>query len=103
MTFENFVREHKTFNFNWNNISQNSQLSEDLIREFKDKVKWTKISQHQRLSEKFIEEMAEYVNWSKIAQYQTLSEEFKKKYAKKLKVRKARVKKIVTEPEYYEV
>ena len=90
MTFEDFVREHKDWNHNWNNISKNSKLTEEFIKEFKDKLNWNKISQYQKLSEKFIEEMKDYVVWSKIARYQTLSEGFKKEYKNKLRVRKSK-------------
>lgn len=97
MTFENFVREHKNMNFDWDNISKNSKLSENFIKEFKHKVNWKKISQFQTLSEQFIEEMKDYVTWDKIAKYQKLSPEFKKVFANKLKA----VKKEKTE--YYDV
>ena len=61
---------------NWLNVSRNIQLSENFIREFKDKVDWVRISTHQKLSEEFIKEFQNSVNWSYISIYQKLSEEF---------------------------
>ena len=103
MTFEDFVREHKDWNHNWENISKNSKLTEDFMKEFKDKLNWNKISQYQTLSEDFIKEMKDYVKWSKIARYQTLSEEFKKEYKNKLRVRKSKKteKKVKNDYWYY--
>jgi hypothetical protein len=40
----------------WDEISARKKLSEDFIKEFKDKVNWDNISQFQKLSEKFIRE-----------------------------------------------
>lgn len=40
----------------WNYISEFQELSEDFIREFKDKVYWHWISKYQKLSENFIRE-----------------------------------------------
>ena len=37
----------------WNEISENETLSEDFIREFKDRVNWIMISRFQVLSEEF--------------------------------------------------
>ena len=46
----------KKYNGNWQNISKHQTLSEDFIREFKDKVNWYWISRYQTLSEDFIRE-----------------------------------------------
>ena len=37
-------------------ISQYQTLSEDFIREFKDKVDWIKMSEHKKISGSFIRE-----------------------------------------------
>ena len=41
---------------NWNEISQYQSLSEDFIRDFKDRVHWGYILECQTLSEDFLEE-----------------------------------------------
>ena len=61
---------------NWLNVSRNIQLSENFIREFKDKVYWIEISYYQNLSENFIREFQYSVTWSYISERQKLSEEF---------------------------
>jgi len=71
--------------FNWYKISQiPGLLSEDFIREFKDKVNWDKISQHQTLSEDFIREFQDKVNWDEISRIRNLSEDFIRKFADKM-------------------
>ena len=42
----------------WHYISWNQTLSEEFIREFKDKVDWIYISSHQKLSEEFIRKVS---------------------------------------------
>ena len=61
---------------NWHYISERKNLSENFIREFKDKVYWIDISYYQNLSENFIKEFQNSVNWSYISLRQKLSEEF---------------------------
>ena len=61
---------------NWLNVSRNIQLSENFIREFKDKVYWIEISYYQNLSENFIKEFQYSVKWNYISERQKLSEEF---------------------------
>ena len=68
----------------WNHISSYKFLSEDFIRDFKDKVKWYYISYFQKLSEDFIREFADKVNWNCISEYQKLSEEFIKVFKDKV-------------------
>ena len=50
----------------WFIISQNQTLSENFIREFKDKVDWYWISVYQKLSENFIREFKDRVYWKEI-------------------------------------
>ncbi len=45
------------------------KLSENFIREFKDKVNWYNISYSQKLSENFIREFKDNVNWNSISQF----------------------------------
>ena len=72
---EDFIREFKD-KVDWDVISVYQHLSEDFIREFKDKVYWAGISEYQRLSEDFIREFADKVDWDYISKYQRLSEDF---------------------------
>ena len=60
----------------WIDISYNQSLSEDFIREFKDKVDWNNISAYQTLSENFIREFKDKVNWDCISFNQKLSLDF---------------------------
>ena len=80
---ENFIREFKD-KVDWTNISGYQHLSEDFIREFKDKMDWTNISAYQRLSEGFIREFADRVNWNWISMYQHLSDDFIREFADRL-------------------
>jgi len=54
----------------WYDISETLRLSEDFIREFKDKMQWILICRNQTLSEEFILEHKEYIDewdlWSEI-------------------------------------
>ena len=47
----------------WERISHHQKLSEDFIREFKDKVDWENISACKKLSEDFIREFKDKVDW----------------------------------------
>jgi len=84
MTIEYFIKnwkntDKKNINFlrnDWKIISYYKYLSEDFIREFKDKVIWEYISESQKLSEAFIREFQDKVDWSRISSSQKLSEEF---------------------------
>ncbi|XP_049782484.1 uncharacterized protein LOC126184158 [Schistocerca cancellata] len=60
----------------WDQVSSYQTLSEDIIREFQDKVHWGRISHHQHLSEPFIREFEDKVDWRSISSEQMLSEEF---------------------------
>ena len=72
---EDFIREHKN-KLDWAVLSCNKGLPEDLIREFQDKVDWTEISHNQKLSEDFIREFKDKVDWDYISKNQKLSESF---------------------------
>ena len=60
----------------WVDISVEQKLSEDFIREFKDKVDWEWISRNQKLLESFIREFKDYVDWEWISENQKLSKSF---------------------------
>lgn len=69
---------------NWEILSMHQHLSEDFIREFKDKVDWTNISGYQHLSEDFIREFKDKVYWAYISIYQHLSEDFIREFQDKV-------------------
>ena len=48
-------------NVNWYRISYGYILSDNFVREFKDKVDWDYISEYQELSESFIKEFKDEV------------------------------------------
>ena len=60
----------------WKVISQHQTLSEDFIREFKDKLDWGEICRNQKLSEDFIKEFKNKITIYEICRYQKLSKEF---------------------------
>ena len=64
------------YNGDWGMISQIKYLSEDFIREFKDRVDWESILIYQRLSEDFIREFKDKVDWDCVSEFQILSEDF---------------------------
>ena len=79
---EDFIREFKD-KVDWEYISEFQKLSEDFIREFKDNVSWSFVSINQKLSENFIREFQDKVDWFLIYAYQTLSKEFKEEFKDK--------------------
>jgi len=72
---ENFIKEFRN-KVSWYYISRRQRLSENFIKEFRNKVSWYYISRYQKLSEDFIREFKDEVDWSNISKYQTLSEDF---------------------------
>ena len=76
---EDFIREFKD-KVNWTEISYIQKLSEDFIREFQNKVKWFEISYNQKLSEYFIREFKDKLDWRRISYNQKLSDEFCKEF-----------------------
>ena len=66
----------------WDYISLFQKLSEDFIREFKDRVNWIYISYYQTLSEYFIREFKDKVDWIMISHCQDLSEDFIREFFK---------------------
>ena len=69
---------------NWAVISGHQQLSEDFIRQFKNKLDWDFIVIRQKLSEAFIEKHAQYIDWWLLGAWQELSDEFVEKHSYKL-------------------
>ena len=72
---ENLIRDLKD-KVNWSHISEYQYLSENFIREFKDKVNWEYISMYQKLSENFIKEFQNEISWFCVSRDQKLSENF---------------------------
>lgn len=63
----------------WNEISKNESLSEDFIRENKDKLTMRLVLRYSQVSESFLEEY--YMTftskeWRRLSKYQTISEDF---------------------------
>ena len=63
-------------NLNWEYISKEIILSEEIIREFKSSIRWKLISQFQILSEEFMREFKCQLSWDHISEYQVLSDNF---------------------------
>ena len=83
---EEFIRNNQDqFDWvNWVYVSEHAKMSENFIREFKDKVNWEEISCHQKLSENFIREFQDKINWDYISYYQKLSEDFIREFKYKI-------------------
>ena len=56
------IKNNSLTNMDWNCISVYQDLSEDFIREFRDKLYWRHMSYYQKLSEDFIWEMIDKIN-----------------------------------------
>ena len=80
---ENFIREHKD-KVNWSSVSYELNLSESFIREFQNKLNWRSVSSASRLSESFIREFKDKVDWEKISEAQKLSESFIREFKDKV-------------------
>lgn len=68
---------------NWKEISK-EKLSENFIREFKDKVHWGNISEYQELTDDFIDEFADVVNWRFISSNRFPSAKLYSKYISRI-------------------
>lgn len=70
---EQFLRENiDNIKFNWQDVCLHQKLSEDFIREFKDKVDWNVISFYQKMSNKFILEFKDYLDWKSMRHNENL-------------------------------
>lgn len=72
--------------FDWRDwdFYANNTLSEDFIREFKDKVDWMAVCRYQKLSEDFIREFQDKIQWGVLSVYHDLSDSFKTEFSSKL-------------------
>ena len=79
---EKQIRQQSTLD--WIHVSCYSQLSEQFIREFSNKVDWQCISYKQILSEPFIRKFSNKVDWHLICENQVLSEFFLEEFKEKI-------------------
>lgn len=80
------LREMKD-HLDWNVISENQPLTEELIVEFKDEINWANLIKYNgkvKLSEQFIEEMIDYIDWDALSRSRWLSLDFVKRHANDL-------------------
>ena len=61
----------------WYDISTRYYLSDDLIRDFHDKLIMPYVCEHQSVSENIMREFHDEIGWDIISKYQDLSEYFK--------------------------
>jgi len=80
---EDFMREFRD-RIDWNCISAYQKLSEFFIKEFQDKLNWDWISIYQKLSEEFMREFQNKGDWYFISKYQILSEDFIREFKDKI-------------------
>ena len=60
----------------WWPVPCQQDLSEQFMRDFKDKLDWGWVSRWQNLTESFMREMKDYVKWNNAAECQKMSEDF---------------------------
>lgn len=86
-TSEQFLIDYAD-EFDWSQVCSERQLSEDIMRKFKDThIEWADVSRHQKLSEEFIAEMCHYIHWDELPQRLILSDDFILKYINKFDVK----------------
>jgi hypothetical protein len=79
-----YIREnHDTID--WYQLIRKQELSEDILREFRDKFDWNDISLC-TLSENFIREFHDQLNWKTISRYQKISESFIREFKDKIEL-----------------
>jgi hypothetical protein len=84
ITIEEIIANELTGENKWFLLAREYILTEDIMREYADKLNWSDISFYQTLSEPFMEEFKDRLNWDSITLTQKLSSEFIKKYRSKL-------------------
>lgn len=67
------MKRMKRVTWTWGSISSETGLSEEFMREHKDKLIWNLIAQFQTLSETFLIEMEGYVEWFHTSAFQPLT------------------------------
>lgn len=78
---ENLIREFEYY-VNWFYISECQKLSVSLIRRFPNMVNWSLICIYQEITEELIREFPDRVNWEYVVYFQNISTDFKKEFAK---------------------
>ena len=78
---ENLIMEFE-YNVNWYYISLCQKLSVSFIRRFYDVVNWSNICVYQKMTEELIREFPDRVNWEYVVRFQNISADFKKEFAK---------------------
>ena len=78
---ENLIMEFE-YNVNWYYISLCQKLSVSFIRRFYDMVNWSNICVYQKMTEELIREFPDRVNWEYVVRFQNISADFKKEFAK---------------------
>jgi len=63
-------------------VAKNSDISEDFLREYANKVNWKLLVRYRKLSEDFIMEFKDKLDLKRVLMYQNLSEDFKEKVIK---------------------
>lgn len=80
-----YIRDNNE-TIDWITSSMYTQMTEDFIEEFQDKVHWANISYYQNnISEEFIIKFEDKIVWQYISQRRQLSNQFILKYIHKLK------------------
>lgn len=84
---EKFLKDFKNF-LDWDIVTKHSILSENFIKNNQGVLKkhWDNISFYQKLSEKFIIKNKNLVHWKYISSGQKLSDDFMEKYIEELDV-----------------
>ena len=78
---ENLIMEFE-YNVNWYYISLCQKLSVSFIRRFYDMVNWSNICIYQKMTEELIREFPDRVIWKYVVAFQNISADFKKEFAK---------------------
>ena len=78
---EQFMREFKN-KVNWEGVSAHQELSDDFVLEFKDRLNWETLCRYRNLNSGLIDKCFDKVDWLKLECYQQLSEDILEKYFK---------------------
>jgi len=75
---EVFIKEFSDyFNYNqWYFITKNSELSEEFLEEFQDKICWVTVSSTYDLSQNFIDKFEHKIHWDMLSMLKELTEDF---------------------------
>jgi hypothetical protein len=66
--------------YGWKGVSRESEMSEEFMDKYSDKLDWGRVSTYQTLSESFIEKHKNEVDWLGVSANQKLSESFIEKF-----------------------